>query len=259
MQRDTTAVPADWYDGFFEREYLDDIATRIDAERTEREAGFIVERLALDPGARVLDLACGHGRITLALARRGYRMTGLDLSPRSLELARATADREDLDVEWIEADMRGLPAGREFDGIVNVFTAFGYFDDERDNQRVLEAVAGALPPGGRFLIDTMNLLGLAGRYRDRMWEELPDGTVLLQHHWFDFQRGRNQAVWTFLRSDGSRSELVHSVRTYTPHELVAGVGAAGLALEGMWGDFDGGELSFSSRRLILLARKAGPA
>jgi SAM-dependent methyltransferase len=247
-------VAADWYDGFFEREWLDDVALHADSERTAQQVEFLVERLALPEGARVLDLACGHGRITLELARRGYRMTGLDLSPRSLELAREAAERDGLEVDWVEADMREIPAGSAFDAVVSVFTSFGYFEQERENQRVLDGVERALLPGGLLLIDVVNLLGLARRYQPRRWDE-EHGVVFLEEAEFDVLRGRNRARWTFVRPDGKRSELVHSLRTYAPHELVAMLERAGLELEGSWGGFDGSELSMESWRLILLARK----
>jgi SAM-dependent methyltransferase len=248
-------VPSDWYDGFFDTgDWLDTVASGIPAERTALEAAFLVDRLELEPPARILDLACGHGRIALELARRGFRVTGLDLSAASLERARAAAAAEGLEVEWVRADMREIPAGTAFDGIVNVFTAFGYFDDERENQRVLEGVARALPPGGRFLIDTINLLGLAGRWLPRHWRD-HDGTLLLEEHGYDVLHGRNQARWTFLRPDGSRGELVHSLRTYAPHELATMLERAGLRVTGSWGDFEGAELGIDTWRLILLAEK----
>jgi SAM-dependent methyltransferase len=247
-------APGDWYDGFFEGDWLEQVALYADPERTQEQIEFIVEQLALERGARVLDLACGHGRITLALARRGYRMTGLDLSPRSLQLARDAAARQGLAVDWVQADMREIPAGAGFDAIISFFTSFGYFQEEHENQRVLDGVARALGPGGRFLIDVVNLLGLTRRYRERAWEER-DGVVWLQEHEYDILAGRNRAVWTFVRPDGTRSELVHSLRTYAPHELAAMLGRAGLEVKGAWGGFDGSELSFDSWRLILLARK----
>jgi 2-polyprenyl-3-methyl-5-hydroxy-6-metoxy-1,4-benzoquinol methylase len=256
MQEEWTMdVPADWYDGFFENDWLIHVALAIPDERTQQQVDFVVERLELEPGARILDLACGHGRISLELARRGYDVTGLDLSPRSLELAREAAQREELDVDWVQADMREIPEGSEFDAIVNVFTAFGYFDEEDENQRVLDGVAQALRPGGRFLIDTINLLGLVRGYRERGWDETADGVVHLQEHRYDVLRGRNDVTWTFVKPDGTRSELLHSVRLYTPHELAAMLERAGLRVEGSWGGFDGSELSFETWRLILLARK----
>ena len=147
-----------WFDGFFEQEWLDEIALKIDDERTRREVDFVVEKLALEPSARVLDVACGHGRHTLELARRGFRVTGVDLSPRSLELAHAKrAEREQLGVEFVQLDARELEFDGEFDAAINLFTSVvGYFDDEADNQRVIDRVARALHRGGSFLIDTIN-------------------------------------------------------------------------------------------------------
>lgn len=251
-----TEIPRDWYDGFFDTsEWLEQVVPRITAERTQQEVDFIVEKLALEPGEHVLDLACGHGRISLELARRGYRVTGLDLSARSLELARRAADEEGLDVEWVRGDMREPPPG-PLDAVVNMYTAFGYFEEEAEDQRVLDAVAAALRPGGRFLIEIINPLGLARVYRDRTWDTTPDGTLHLQEHSYDFLRGRNSAVWTFIHADGTRGELVHSLRMYAPHELAAMIAAAGLEIFGAWGGTDGGELSFERTRTILAARKA---
>lgn len=248
-------VPDDWYDGFFETsEWLDQVVPTIADERTQREVDFVVEQLALEPGEHVLDLACGHGRLSRELARRGYRVTGLDLSARSLERARVAAEEEAVEVELIQADMRAVPAG-PFDAVVNVFTAFGYFQEEQENQRVLDGVASALRPGGRFLIDTLNLLGLTARYQERRWDELAHGVVNLQEHRYDVLRGRNEAMWTFLHPDGRRGELLHSLRTYAPHELARMIEAAGLTVDGAWGGFDGSELTMQSWRLILRARK----
>jgi SAM-dependent methyltransferase len=249
-------VPSDWYETFFEHEWLDELALRASPERAQQQVEFIVERLELAPGARILDLACGHGRISLDLARRGFHVTGLDLSPRSLELARRAADEQGLEIEWVHADMREIPPGAHFDAIVSVFTSFGYFEDDRENERVLAGVARALVPGGRFLIDVVNLLSLARRWESTMWEELETGVLFLQAHSYDVLAGRNRAVWTFVRPDGRRSEIAHSVRAYAPHELAALLRRAGLDVVAGWGGFDGSELSIRDGwRTVLLAEK----
>lgn len=249
-------VDPHWYDGYFENEWLDLIALRMDPERTQREAEFIADALALEPGAQVLDLACGHGRISIELARRGLLMTGLDLSPRSIALARDHAEEAGVEIEFVQADMREIGAVNEFDGVINIFTAFGYFEEEKENQRVLDAVERALKPGGSFLIDTLNALALWARYRPNMWEEV-EGTdaLFLQEHSYDVLAGRNAARWLFVHPNGKRTEISHSVRTYAPHELVSMLEAAGLAIEETWGDFDATELTRESRRLIVRSRK----
>jgi SAM-dependent methyltransferase len=251
-------VDPQWYDGYFEDEWLDLVALRIDPERTQRETEFIVNALELEPGRRVLDLACGHGRISLELARRGLEVVGVDLSERSLALAREAAERDGLAIDFIRRDMREIAFVDEFDAAINIFTAFGYFEPESENQRVLDAVARALKPDGAFLIDHLNAVGLWARYRPSFWNEI-EGTdaLFLQEHSYDLLTGRNAARWIFVHPDGRRVEITHSVRIYTPHELIGMLEAAGLAIEETWGNFDGDELTRETPRLIIRARKPG--
>jgi 2-polyprenyl-3-methyl-5-hydroxy-6-metoxy-1,4-benzoquinol methylase len=245
-----------WFDGFFEGDYLDEFGADIDEERTRREIDFVAEKLELQPGARLLDVACGHGRHSLELARRGFRVTGVDLSPRSLELAREAAKRESLDIDLVLRDARGLEFDGEFDAAINLFTSvIGYFDDDAETRLVLERVVRGLRPGGSFLVDTINLLGLASRFRPTNWEELKSGTLLLQRHEYDFRNARDSSVWTFVRPDGSRGELRNSVRVYAPHELIEMLENAGLEVVGAWGSFEGAELAFDTWRLILRGDK----
>jgi 2-polyprenyl-3-methyl-5-hydroxy-6-metoxy-1,4-benzoquinol methylase len=250
-------VDPNWFDGFFEQEWLNEIALHLPDEGTQTQVDFVVERLGLDAGARVLDVACGHGRHSLELARRGFRVTGVDLSPRSLELARKAAKGESLDVEFVERDARELDFDAEFDAAINLFTSvIGYFEDDADTQKVLNAVARALVPGGSFLVDTVNAFALGRRYQEAMWEELESGGVMLHRGSFDLLKGRNEVTWTFIREDGSRSELTHSLRVYAPHELARMFDAAGLTVVGSWGGFDGQELGFDTWRLILRGDKS---
>ena len=247
-----------WYDGFFEAEWLDLLEPSGDVERTRREVDFVVERLELEPGARVLDLACGRGRHSVELARRGFRVTGVDLSPRSLELGREAARAAGVEVELVLSDMREIAYEAAFDAAVNLFTAFGYFEDEEDDRLVVGRVASALVPGGAFLLDTLNLLWLARGFRPREWQAFEDGTALLEERDYDPLSGRIAGVWTFVRPDGRRTELRHSLRVYTPAELARMFRAAGLAVEGAWGDFDGSPLGLESEghRTVLLGRKS---
>lgn len=251
-----TDVDPRWYDGFFETEWLDYLSLPKDAEVTTRQVDFAVEQLALEPGASVLDVACGRGRHSVELARRGFRVTGVDLSPRSLELARVAADDAGVEVEFRQLDMLELDYDGVFDAVVNLFTSFGYFQADADNERVLHRIAAALRPGGRFLIDTINTIALARVFQERDWREFDNGSVLVEHRWLDQLKGRGGATWTFIRSDGSRSVLDHSLRAYAPWELRAWLERAGLDVERAWGSFDGTELG-DGMRTILLARKPG--
>jgi SAM-dependent methyltransferase len=251
-----TEVDPRWYDGFFEAEWLDYLSLPSDADITVRQVDFLVERLGLESGASVLDVACGRGRHSVELARRGFRVTGIDLSPRSLELARTAATEAAVEVEFRRLDMRELDYERAFEGVINLFTSFGFFEEDEENDRVLSGIERALRPGGRFLIDTINPIALARVFQERNWREFEDGTVFTEHRWQDQLTGRGGATWTFIRPDGSRAVLDHSVRFYAPWELRLALERAGLVVEGAWASFDGSELGVGTgTRTILLAQK----
>ena len=122
----STADP-DWFEDFFDEDYLRFAADRYPAEATAAEVEFLIEALALGPGTRVLDLACGHGRHSVELARHGCAVTGVDLSEPSLALAAARAAEAGVDLRLERADMRRIAFDAEFDAVINMFTAFGYF------------------------------------------------------------------------------------------------------------------------------------
>jgi SAM-dependent methyltransferase len=96
----------------------------------------------------VLDLACGPGRYAIPLAQAGYVVTAVDRTPFLLDSARQRATRLGANIEWVEQDMREFVRPAAFDLALNVFTSFGYFDDEAENRRVLENVYASLKPGG---------------------------------------------------------------------------------------------------------------
>jgi SAM-dependent methyltransferase len=97
---------------------------------------------------RVLDLACGPGRRSIPLAQRGFAVTGVDRSAFLLERARARGAEHGVAVEWLQADMRDFRRPDSFDLALSLFTSFGYFRDDADNQRVFDNVVASLRPGG---------------------------------------------------------------------------------------------------------------
>lgn len=251
-----SGIAPDWYDGFFENEWLDYLALGTSPEWTERTVAFLVEHLDLREGTRVLDIPCGRGRVAIPLAQLGCRVTGLDLSPRSLELAQRDAQAAGVELELVHADMRELDATEAYDVALNLYSSFGYFDDQADDERVLAAVARALVRGGVFFIDTINPVALAAEFRALSWSELEDGTLFLERRAWDQLHGRHETTWTFVRPDGARSELRFSLRAYTAPELLAMLARAGLEVDAAWGGWQGTELG-DGNRLLLRARKGG--
>jgi SAM-dependent methyltransferase len=228
----------------------------LSAAQTRPEVDFVERVLELKPGSRVLDLCCGHGRHALEMARRGYQVTGVDLSARALGRARRSAREAGLNVRWQRCDMREIAFEGEFDAVINMFTSFGYLESEDEDRRVLERVRAALQPGGRSLIDFINRDWVLRFYQARDWRRAPDGSLLLLERRWHPPAGRNLEEFTLVRPDGSRRRYHASLRMYTATELVAMAASVGLEVRQLWGGVDGSELGLNSQRVIVLAQKA---
>jgi SAM-dependent methyltransferase len=241
-------VDPHWFESFFEGDDWLLVATARDPERTRLEAEFVASHLPA--GARVLDVPCGTGRHAVALAERGFEVAGLDLSESVLALAREAGPS--LDVR--RGDMRELPwADGSFEAVLNLWTAFGYFESQEEDERALAEFARVLVPGGLLILDTINQTAYVRGFRPQAFEEL-DGVLYLQEHDYDLVTGRSRARWTFVR-DGRRSELSFDHRVYTTPEYVTMLQRAGFRPESFYGGFDGAELGWDTWRLIIVARR----
>jgi len=211
--------------------------------------------LKLKKGDKVLDLCCGHGRHSIELAKRGYNVTGQDINRLFLERADKEASRQKVNVDFIQADMRGIPSTEKFDAVINMFTAFGYFEKKIDNLLVLKEISGALKTGGRFLIQVMSRDWLIRNFREREWREGKNGLLCLEERRFDFETGRNNARIILVYPNGTRKEKHHSIRVYNLTELREMLDEVGLNIEKVYGDFDGSDYDMDSRDMIIVAKK----
>ena len=159
-------------------------------ERTDAEVTFLEKTLALQKGVKILDCPCGHGRHSIELARRGYDVTGQDLNGFFLEEAQRSAKQTDVPVRWIEGDMGEIPFDNEFDVALNLFTSFGYLEDDHQNQKFLNAVSKALKSGGTFVVDVINRDRVVRNYRSKHWLKLSDSSVVLHESEYDRIEGR---------------------------------------------------------------------
>ncbi len=241
-----------WWETFFGPDYLKQYEQ--DLVRTSVEVDAVERILHLRKGARVLDLACGAGRHAIELARRGYAVTGYDLSGDLLKTARAAARTARQEVVFVEGDMRDLPYHAAFDAVINMFSSFGYFESEGDDRRVLAGVARALKARGKFLMDRFNRESLAYELPMQGWRVGEDGSVILQEDTFDVLRGRYDTRQIVIDREGTREHL-GSVRAYTLPELKELFDAAGLHIHRVLGGLDLSPYRARSRRLVLYAVK----
>ena len=245
----------DWPVAFFDDDYLRIYRPHFTPERTAAETEFIAGMLALPEGAGVLDLACGFGRHAIGMARRGYRVTGLDFNPHYLEIAAADAAAAGVQVAWRSGDMRELGDAPDYDGVYSFFTSFGYFADE-ENERVLAAVARVLRPGGRFLLDVMNRDWILTHTEQRTWAQREDGALLMEETSLDLAESRVVARQILLDPQGGpQVTKQYSLRAYTCAELSALLRRHGFVVHEVVGGSRREPYSTESRRLILLAER----
>jgi SAM-dependent methyltransferase len=242
----------DWWQTWFGPAYLalyDDVL----AQRTPAEVDRIEALLQLRPPRRILDLPCGQGRHTIELARRGYELTGVDLSPYMLGVARARAAASGVRVRWLEGDMREPLAGESFDLVLNLFTSFGYFDDEADDRRVVGAAAAMLQPGGRFLLELINGQRVIDNFQEREWFTIGQ-TAVMERRSLDAPTHR-MVVERTVSSTGGEETSVHAVRLYSGQGVNAMLAAAGFGRVDLFGDWDGAPLTAQSLRVLAVGTK----
>jgi 2-polyprenyl-3-methyl-5-hydroxy-6-metoxy-1,4-benzoquinol methylase len=217
---------SNWWETFFEGPAVDLWLQAVPPDHTEREAASIARMLGAEPGSELLDVPCGGGRVSLALARQGYRVTGVDWSSAFLDHARSSAAAGA--VQWERRDMRDLPWRARFDGAFCVGNSFGYLDDD-GNVAFVEAVAAALKPGARFVLETpMVLENLLPHLDDRPWWKVGDMYLLVANE-YDHARQRLEIEYTFV-SNGRIDVRRGSHRAYPYRALIDLLEAAGFSV-----------------------------
>lgn len=232
-----------WYETYFGEDYL-----RGDRhEDTRLEVDGLATLLGPADGKLVLDLGCGYGRHGMSLLQHGYRVVGLDLSPPLLRHATAGG------LACVRADMRSVPFLGGFHGVISMFNAFGYFEDESDNFVVLQEIEAVLRPGGRLIMQLVNRDYLVRTFVE---EEIrrEDGLMILEEREFDVVSSRVVTTTTVI--DGVDQRLYHSsIRVYSLSELDMLLSASGLHIIEVYGGLDQRVFDWNTNQLVVVAEK----
>ncbi len=235
----------EWYQDWFDDNYLALYSHR-DNRDAQRQIDLILKKLNLSADDRVLDLGCGNGRHVAELTRRGFQIVGLDLSEALL----ATARKDYPHCGFIRGDMRYIP-GR-FDIILSLFTSFGYFERDAENQKVFAAVSASLNPGGRFWLDFLNAYTLREHLEPEEQKTLSQNVrVYIQ------RRIEDGFVVKDIQFQTSEGEINYRerVRMYTKEDLKTMLESAGLGVENVFGDYSGTSWTHGSERTIMCCNK----
>ena len=205
-------------------------------------------------GGAALDLGCGPGRHAVPLAQRGFRVTAVDLSAFHLEKAKARAAAAGAAVEFVQGDMRVFARPDAFDLAISLFTSFGYFEDDRDDQLILRNLHASLKPGAPLVMDLVSKERMAKVLSPTVSQRAPDGTLRVQRHQItdDWTRVKNE--WLFIK-DGRVRTFTFSLRIYSGQELKALLATAGFGRITLYGGLDGRPYDGDAERLVVLAVK----
>ncbi|HEV7587919.1 MAG TPA: class I SAM-dependent methyltransferase [Longimicrobium sp.] len=248
MSASDAASTQEWFEDWFGEEYLQLYPHR-DDEEAERAVALIAAHAGLPGGASVMDLACGAGRHVEHLREHGYSAFGLDLSLDLLRVARGDG------LAVVRGDMRALPVGTGRVAMVtSFFTSFGYFPDERDDERVLREIRRVLRPGGLFAVDFLNAERVRAGLRERDEVELGRRRVVQTRELVEEGRVVQKRIEIYEHGKRQPRVFFERVRLYGPGELGEMLAAAGIEPFAAFGDYGGGPVGAGAPRVILMGR-----
>lgn len=221
--------------------------------RAEKEADDILVLTGFS-GSEILDLCCGPGRHALVLAQKGFKVTGVDRSPFLLNKAKARCEKEIKSIRFIEEDMRNFSQAENFDLAINLFTSFGYFEHQKDDEAVLRNIFESLKSGGKVVMELMGKEILSRIYRETISTTLENGSILVQRHKIlnDWSNVLNE--WILLK-DNSYKIYSFNLRIYSAAELKSLYRAAGFSNIKVYGSLKGNEYDEKAERLVIVADK----
>ncbi len=224
---------------------------------TEGEVDFIEHEIGFDKSAAILDIGCGTGRHAVELAKRGYSVTGIDLSASQLARARAKADAAHVRVEFKKADARSLTYNAQFDVVIMLCEgAFPLMETDETNFRILRNASNALKQNGVLILTTLNgLFPLchSAEGADEREQDVSEGT-------FDVMTFRLHTEYKHVDDYGGKHLLKCNERYYIPPEITWLLQSVGFSTVNIYGAElgkwnRGKKLSADDLEMLIVARK----
>jgi ubiquinone/menaquinone biosynthesis C-methylase UbiE len=262
-------VPTNWYEDFFHGVTLDLWRQAIPPKQTRAEAKFLFKTLQCEPGAHVLDVPCGNGRLSFELAKRGLQVTGLDISEEFIEEARAsissilnpsanpdgtdsTASSDRFPIpEFILGDKRAIEGTGVFDGAYCFGNSFGFLQYE-DMEKFLRGVLRALKPGARFIVETaMSAESFLPEFEEQTCHQVGDITLITKER-YNAVEGCIDSEYILERDGKSESRLAkHWI--YTTAEIQRMLRRAGFEVLDVYGSLKFEPFKLGSQELYIVS------
>ena len=240
------------FDSKFFEEAWPTISRGLETEAdAESEIGWILGHVRPPAAGRILDAPCGFGRHALALARRGFDVTGVDLSETELRRAKERAEAAHLPLTLVRQDMRDMEFSGEFDLALNLFSSIGFFTDDED-RLLLDRFCTGLRQGGTFVLDTRNRDFVIHDVAPEETVRLPEGTVRVKNR-FDVRTSRIEQDWWLENHHRLLGQT--EIRLCSVHELLRMLRRERWSQVELFGGLDGRPFVLESPRIALVATK----
>lgn len=226
-------------------------------EMSGAAAGHVSNLLQMKPGDSILDLACGFGRYSLALSTQNYNVTGVDLNSGFIAEASKKAQDMHCGARFLCADMRQYVEHESFDYVILMYNSFGYFQDPRDDEKVIDNCFHSLKPGGKLLLQGTPrelMITSSPSKQSRNWFEEPDGTIRLEESKVNEDWTWNATRWIVING-ADRKEFTYGMRIYSTDEYCNLLSSKGFVSITPFGDLGAKPYDAGKDHLTLVAKK----
>lgn len=200
---------------------------------TKEDIDEVLRLTGLKPPCKVLDIACGYGRHAIELAKRGYNVTGIDISPSLIAHAKEYAVKENADIEFLCADIRSFKADTKFDLCLNLYDgAIGYLENDEENHKIFNVISQSLQAGGLSVIHLHTQ-----EYADEYFPQylVRKSGSLVENISFTWDKA-TKYMFEITRTEGVPGEVIERKRLYAPAEIAAVMKGLGMELLNTWPD-----------------------
>ncbi|POY36106.1 SAM-dependent methyltransferase [Solitalea longa] len=238
-----------WYQNWFNSPYYHILYNKRDEREAEHLMDNLCEYLTPSSSERMLDVGCGKGRHAIYLNKKGYEVTGIDLSEENIRLANI---HENAKLHFYVHDMRNLFFINYFDIVFNLFTSFGFFEKDRDHQHAVNMFARSLKKGGVLVLDFMNAEKLKNNLVQREVQHIENIEFHIQ------RKIENGAIIKKIdfEDKGRHFAFKEEVKALMPDDFKRYFEKAGFEIETAFGDYNLGPFKpETSDRLLFVCRK----
>jgi len=243
---------AEWFESWFDsEEYL-----KVYKHRDENEARLFVNSIIsvinIKSKSKILDLACGAGRHSIEFAKKGFPVTAVDLSKNLLKNAKINAQNANVNINFMQADLRNFYINEKFDLVLNLFTSFGYFETDEDNFKVFQIAYNYLHENGFFVFDYFNKKHVENNLIPSTNFKINDTEIIQKRY---IKNGRVIKDIT-IKKNGYEKHFNESVKIYSLKKIKSELVVNKFKIKNIFGSFDKAEYDENlSDRIIIIAQK----